>query len=576
MVGAIFALFVRGFKGVLKRYFFVITWYNMLMEKLSYDGPVVLAILDGVGLALDGPGNAVSKARTPFLGMASREYFHASLAASGEAVGLLSGQMGNSEVGHNTMGAGRKIKYGIARVEEAFSSGAVFESNAWKEAVRRVSNNRDKFDNSSEVWYNENIGSATLHFAGIFSDGGVHSHISHLERMIERAYQEGVRRMRIHAVFDGRDVSPHSEPKFIRRFEDFVRKYEDADIRIASGGGRMTTVADRYENDWSVVERGWKMMVNGEAKYYFESAEEGIAMLRQNNPGIQDQDLPAFVIVNEENEPIGKIQKGDSLIYFDFRADRAIEIAMAFTYYDFPYFSRGNYSPDDVYFVGMTEYNSDTHVPEHRLIEPVQINDTLNRFLGSRGISELAISETVKFGHVTYYFNGNSYMKAPGEEHIEINSDTEAFETRPWMKTAEITDEVIKNLSSYKFVRLNYPGGDMVGHTADMEATIIAIEAIDISLARIAKEVDKLGGVLVIVADHGNAEELLDRNGAKKTSHTTNRVPFIIYDNTNNRIKYSFNANENPGLSNLAATIAVLLGQNDYPESWERPLISVL
>ena len=215
-------------------------------------------------------------------------------------------------------------------------------------------------------------------------------------------------------------------------------------------------------------------------------------------------------------------------------------------------------------------------MPEHRLVEPVHISETLNQFLGEKEISELAISETVKFGHVTYYFNGNSYEKAKNEDFIKIDSYTEPFETRPWMKSAEITDEVIRNLDKYRFVRLNFPGGDMVGHTADMEATIVAMEAIDISLARIAEEVDKLGGVLMIVADHGNAEELLDKNGMKKTSHTANQVPCIIYDNTDNCHKYRLADLENPGISSVAATIATMLGQDDYPESWDKSLITVI
>ena len=525
------------------------------MDRLQFDGPVVLAILDGVGLAPDAPGNAVSKARTPFLGKAVKDYLHVALNASGEAVGLTSGQMGNSEVGHNTMGAGRAIKQGIARIDEAFATGEVFESEAWKKAVST---------------------DGTLHFAGIFSDGGVHSHIDHLKKMIERAYVEGVKKMRVHAIFDGRDVPPQSEPKYIRELEDYVARFIEADIKIASGGGRMTTVADRYMSDWDVVARGWDMMVNGEADYYFKSAEEAINILRRINPEVQDQYLPAFVIVDADERPIGKVEKGDSLIYFDFRADRAIEIAMAFTYWDFPYFNRGNYTPNDVYFVGMTEYNSDTHVPEHRLVEPVKIDETLNQFLGERGISDLAVSETVKFGHITYYFNGNSYEKANGEEFIEIKSYTEPFETRPWMKCAEITDDVLKNLDKYKFVRINYPGGDMVGHTADVPATVVAMESIDISLKRIAAEIDRLGGIMVIVADHGNAEELLDENGNKKTAHTTNLVPCIFYDNTKNRNKYALSNIENPGLANIAATMAVLLGQNDYPETWNKSLITVL
>ena len=349
------------------------------MEKLSYDGPVVLAVLDGVGLAPDGPGNAVSKARTVFLGKVARDYLHVALDASGEAVGLTPGQMGNSEVGHNTMGAGRAIKQGISRINEAFSTGEIFESEAWKNAVAT---------------------NGTLHFAGIFSDGGVHSNIEHLRKMIEKAYKDGVKKIRIHAVFDGRDVPPQSEPKYIHEIEQFVVQFPGLDCKLASGGGRMTTVADRYMSDWTVVARGWDMMVNGEADYYFKTPDEAIEILHRINPEVQDQYLPAFVIVDENDNPVGKIEKGDSLIYFDFRADRAIEIAMAFTYWDFPYFNRGKYTPNDVYFVGMTEYNSDTHVPEHRLVEPVEIREPLNQFLGARGITELAISETVKFGHI--------------------------------------------------------------------------------------------------------------------------------------------------------------------------------
>ena len=525
------------------------------MDKLQFDGPVVLAILDGVGLAPDGVGNAVSRARTPFLGKAVRDYLHVALDASGEAVGLVPGQMGNSEVGHNTMGAGRAIKQGIARINEAFDTGKVFESEAWKNAI------------STE---------GTLHFAGILSDGGVHSHTDHLKKMIEKAYMEGIRQIRIHAVFDGRDVPPQSEPKYIHEIEDFVTQFPGLNARFASGGGRMTTIADRYMSDWTVVARGWDMMVNAEADYYFKSADEAINILRRINPEVQDQYLPAFVIVDEDENPVKKKKKGDSLIYFDFRADRAIEIAMAFTYWDFPYFNRGSYTPNDVYFVGMTEYNSDTHVPEHRLVEPVAIDETLNQFLGERGVSDFAVSETVKFGHVTYYFNGNSYEKAPGEEFFEVESYTEPFETRPWMKCAEITDAVIENLDKYDFVRINYPGGDMVGHTADIQASVIAMEAIDLSLKRIAAELDKIGGMMVIVADHGNAEELLDENGNKKTAHTTNPVPCVFYDNTSNRDKYTLANIEAPGLANIAATMAVLLGQNDYPQSWNKSLISVL
>lgn len=258
--------------------------------------------------------------------------------------------------------------------------------------------------------------------------------------------------------------------------------------------------------------------------------------------------------------------------------DRAIEIAQAFTYHDFPYFDRGtpNNSRPNIVFAGMTEYNSDTHVPELQLVPPVQISRPLNQILGNHNISQLAVSETVKFGHITYYFNGNSYSKAPGEDHIKIESDTLPFDTRPWMKSAEITDAVLDNLEKYRFIRINYPGGDMVGHFAEIEPTITAMEAIDISLARIAKKVDDLGGMMLITADHGNAEELLDSNSQPKTSHSTNKVPCIFYDNTDNREKYIPNAYLlDAGISNIAATVALLLGlsKSDLPDLWREPLI---
>ncbi|MBR3180566.1 2,3-bisphosphoglycerate-independent phosphoglycerate mutase [Candidatus Saccharibacteria bacterium] len=537
------------------------------MDKLNFSGPIVLAILDGVGLAPNGPGNALSLARTEFIDHALKNYLNIPLEASGEAVGILKGDMGNSEVGHNALGSGQIIKQGIAQVEEYFATGKIFESEAWKKLIENVVKN-----------------TTTLHFSGIFSDGNVHSSISHLEKMISEADKEGVRRIRIHLVIDGRDVPPQSEPKYINRLESFLAPFnkKGRDYKIASGAGRMVAVADRYESNWDMVRLGWNMIVHGKAEHNFPSAADAISFFRKNNPEVQDQYLPPFVIVDKNNEPVGRVNEGDSFVYFDFRADRAIEIAMAFTYNDFPYFdrslenheiSKGNSCPK-VCFAGMTEYNSDTHVPALTLVPPIKIENTLNTFLGENKISDLAISETVKFGHITYYFNGNSYERANGEEHIKIKSDILPFDTRPWMKSAEITDACLENLDKFKFVRLNFPGGDMVGHFAELEPTIAALEAIDISLARIAKKVDELGGILLITGDHGNAEELLDKDGNPKTSHSTNKVPFIFYDNTNNRDNYTANNDiESPGLSNVAATIATLLGLENYPDEWQPPLI---
>lgn len=559
------------------------------MKKLHYKGPIVLVVMDGVGLSLSRSGNAVRQAHTEFLDQAMSKYLNIPLVASGAAVGVLPGQMGNSEIGHNALGSGQIIKQGIANVEAAFQSGMIWDSKAWQETMAWLKKSNTVSQHSSAT-------TPTLHFCGIFSDGGVHSDIKHLEQMIQRAYAEGVRRIRIHAIFDGRDVAPQSEPKYIDRIEKFCAKFKDADFRIASGAGRMVATADRYENDWDMVKLGWDMMVKGIAPREFRSAKEAIRTLRKENPKIQDQYLPAFVIIENVAEtsalksraararnsavfagnatqPVGRIMDGDAVIYYDYRADRAVEIATAFTASEFDKFNRGKLP--NIYFAGLTEYDSDRQIPEHILVPPVEISQPLNVFLGQQKISQLAVSETVKFGHITYYFNGNSYKKAPFEKQLEIPSDTQPFNTRPWMKSAEITDAVLDDLAHYKFVRINYPGGDMVGHFAELEPTIVAIEAIDLQLMRLAKKVDELGGMMIITADHGNAEELIDRQGAPRTAHTTNPVPCIFYDNTLSAKRYAAAKLDQPGLANLAATIATLLGEPDYPALWQPPLIKV-
>lgn len=530
------------------------------MNKIKYNGPVLLVVMDGVGLAPDGPGNAVSRAHTEFLDYAVNNYLNIPLEASGEAVGVLPGNMGNSEIGHNALGSGQIIKQGVAKVEDAFATGEIFKSEAWQKITENVLKN-----------------SSTLHFSGIFSDGNVHSSISHLEKLVREANRVGVQKIRVHAVFDGRDVLPQSEPKYIDRLEKFFAVFnaKGCDYRIASGAGREVAVADRYESDWNKVRLGWEMIVNGKTEHRFSSARDAISAFRKSNPEQQDQLIPPFVIVDQSQTPIGSVKKGDSFIYFDFRADRAIEISMAFTYYNFPYFSRQNYSPDDIIFAGMTEYNSDTHVPALQLVPPVSISNPLNTYLGAHNISQLAISEAIKFGHITYYFNGNSYEKAPGEVHIKLPTTSYPLDTRPWMASAELTDKLLENLGKYRFLRVNFPGGDMLGHLAEIEPTISAIEAIDLQLARLAEKIDELGGMMLITADHGNAEELLDNSGNPKTSHSLNKVPCIFYDNTPNRSLYTPNNSvESPGLPNVAATLATLLGvDTEIPSSWQPSLI---
>lgn len=517
------------------------------MSKLNYKGPVVLVVMDGVGLSDNEKYNAVKQAHLETLHSLMEKYPTAKLGAAGEYVGIPKGDMGNSEVGHNAMGAGEIVLQRSAAVENDVNTGEIFNTKTWLDIVERIHQNN-----------------STLHFMGIFSDGNVHSNISHLEKMMAQAQKDGIERIRVHTLIDGRDVPPHSEPKYIQRLEKFVHELGDPDYKIASGGGRMVITCDRYENDWGMVEKGWHTHVLGEGRQ-FASATEAIETFRKETKDLQDQYMPAFVIA-KDGEPIGKIQDGDAVVYIDFRADRAIEMAQAFTYNDFPHFDR--VKRPDVYFAGMTEYNEDLHVPEHVLVGSPVFKHTLTKHLASRGKRQYAVSETVKFGHITYYFNGNSYEVPEGEVEEEVPSYLEPFDTRPWMKSAEITDKLLAAIESqkYDFLRINYPGGDMVGHFADMEATITAMEAIDISLKRIVDAVNKLGGITVITADHGNAEELADADGTPKTSHTTNRVPCIFVDETDNASKYRLSKGDR-GLANLASTIAMLLGE-EPDEAW--------
>lgn len=549
------------------------------MDNLHYDGPILLVILDGVGLRQDRYGNAVLQAHTEFIDQLFEKYPWVSLEASGEAVGILKGQMGNSEVGHNALGAGQIIKQGIAKIEDDFQTGAIWQSAAWRGAIANVKEY-----------------SSTLHFSGIFSDGGVHSSLSQLLKMLEQAQKEGIERVRIHLVLDGRDVPPQSADQYINILEDkiqYLKTISDfpLDYRIASGGGRMVFIADRYESDWSIVKKGWDALVYGKADHYFANATQAITEMRAKEPSLQDQYFPSFVIVEQDSDhlpdpsqPVGLVKDGDSFIYYDFRADRALEITKAFTEQNFHGFDRGteNNRLLNVYFAGMTEYDADQHIPAHCLVAPIKITNTLHEILSRNNISQLAVAETVKFGHITYYFNGNSYEPAKKEEFLEIKSDTRPFDERPWMKAAEITDAVLEKISEtdpngkpkYQFVRINYAGGDMVGHFGELEPTIVAMEAIDLQLARLAKVVDRLGGMMIITADHGNAEEVYDPNTKQpKTSHTTNPVPCWFYDNTQNKSLYQINQIEHSGLSNVAPTIAKLFNIHDLPSSWRKPLV---
>ena len=546
------------------------------LKKLSgfdgVNGPVLTIVMDGVGLAPDTVSNAVATAYTPTLDMLMKNYPMVSLKAHGTAVGLPSDDdMGNSEVGHNALGAGQVFAQGAKLVSQSIESGKMFASETWQTIVSNVKSN-----------------GSTLHFLGLFSDGNVHSHIDHLKAMIVKAKDEGVASIRIHILIDGRDVGETSALEYIDPFEAFLSDLRDAsfDIKIASGGGRMKITMDRYEADWSMVERGWQTHVLGEGRQ-FASAAEAVKTYRAELSVI-DQDLPPFVIA-ENGTPVGTINDGDSVIFFNFRGDRAIEISKTFDAKDGEFDKFDRKRVPSVVYAGMLEYDGDLHIPSRYLVSPPEITNTMSEYLTLSGVKQLAISETQKYGHVTYFWNGNRSGKFSEEleTYIEIPSDVVPFEQRPWMKCAEITDKLIECLESgeYKYLRVNFPNGDMVGHTGSLLATRCSMEALDLQLARILKALDKVGGVALITADHGNADEMYemdkktglpkaDKNGnyKSKTSHTLNPVPCIIYDNVTNGA-YTVKADEgNFGLSNVAATMVNLMGF-EAPEMWDESII---
>ena len=546
------------------------------LKKLSgfagIDGPVLTIVMDGVGLAPETASNAVATAYTPTLDMLMQTYPMVSLKAHGTAVGLPSDDdMGNSEVGHNALGAGQVFAQGAKLVSQSIESGKMFASETWQTIVSNVKSN-----------------GSTLHFLGLFSDGNVHSHIDHLKAMILQAKAEGVSRVRIHILIDGRDVGETSALEYIDPFEAFIAELRDAsfDIKIASGGGRMKITMDRYEADWSMVERGWQTHVLGEGRQ-FASAAEAVKTYRAEL-GVIDQDLPPFVIA-ENGTPIGTVNDGDSVIFFNFRGDRAIEISKTFDAKDGEFDKFDRKRVPSVVYAGMLEYDGDLHIPSRYLVSPPEITNTMSEYLTLSGVKQLAISETQKYGHVTYFWNGNRSGKFSEEleTYIEIPSDVVPFEQRPWMKCAEITDKLIECLESgeYKYLRVNFPNGDMVGHTGSLLATRCSMEALDLQLARILKVIDKVGGVALITADHGNADEMYemdkktglpkaDKNGnyKSKTSHTLNPVPCIIYDNVTSGA-YTVKADEGKfGLSNVAATMVNLMGF-EAPDMWDESII---
>jgi 2,3-bisphosphoglycerate-independent phosphoglycerate mutase len=540
------------------------------MGKISRKGPVVLVIMDGVGFGKYKEGDAVAAALTGNLNKLYKTNPWTKLKAHGLAVGLPSDDdMGNSEVGHNAMGCGRVFSQGAKLVNNSIETGAMFEGSTWKKLVANVKTN-----------------ASTLHFIGLLSDGNVHSHIDNLKAMIVQAKKEGIAKVRVHALLDGRDVGEVSALEYFDPFEEFLASLNDAsfDARIASGGGRMVITMDRYNANWNMVRKGWETHVLGEGRM-FAGAHEAIVTLRKESKAI-DQDLPPFVIA-KDGKPVGTIEDGDSVILFNFRGDRALEITKAFEAEQLTEFDRKRHPK--VEYAGMMEYDGDLHVPRQFLVTPPAIDKTIAEYLCASKVRQFSISETQKFGHVTYFFNGNKSGKFDDklEEYVEIPSDIVPFEERPWMKCAEIADRVIKEVESgtWDFIKLNFPNGDMVGHTGNFQAVVCSMEGLDLQIGRIHKAVMEAGGVMVITADHGNADDMFEHgkdgsvqykeNGdpKAKTSHSLNPVPCIICDG-NYQGEYETELKTGLGISSIAATCMNLL-DFEAPAEYDPSIITM-
>ena len=522
--------------------------------------PVVLVVMDGVGESNEELGNMVMKATTPTLDALKANDPFRVIKAHGTAVGLPSDDdMGNSEVGHNALGCGQIYSQGAKLVNESIESGKIYASETWKALVAGVK-----------------ASGGALHFIGLLSDGNVHSNIGHLLAMLKEAKAEGVGKARVHILLDGRDVPATSALEYVDQLEETIANLKDAsyDVRIASGGGRMQITMDRYQANWNMVKAGWDIHVHGEGRT-FASAKEAIETYRSEQPGVIDQDLPGFVIA-ADGAAVGPMKDGDSVILFNFRGDRALELSMAFDGdASFDKFDRGVIP--QVKYAGMLEYDGDLHIPHKYLVNPPQIRHTLTELLVENGINEYACSETQKYGHVTYFWNGNRSEKFSEELETwqEVPSDVRSFDECPWMKGTEITDLVIAAIESgkYGFIRCNFPNGDMVGHTGNLYATEIAVETVDLCLTRIAKACDEHGCILVVTADHGNSDQMLEKNKkgvvSVRTAHSLRPVPFIIHDKD---ARHEMDTESPFGLANVAPTVVELLGLKPY-DCWEKSML---
>ena len=466
--------------------------------------PVALIILDGFGCREERFGNAVAQAKKPVFDALWEEYPHATLTASGEAVGLPDGQMGNSEVGHLNIGAGRIVYQNLTRIHKSIRDGDFFQNPALLEAIN-----------------NAKVNNKALHLMGLLSDGGVHSHYEHLFALLELAKQHGLNRVYVHGFLDGRDVSPQSALKYIEQTEQRM-----AEI----GVGRFASISGRYyamdrDQRWDRAESAYRVLVDGTG-LTASNASEGV--VEAYDQGIMDEFVVPFSIV-DEGKPVATIESDDSLIFFNFRPDRAIQLTSALIKDDFDSFPLSPLQPKNLTFVSFTSY-SDV-LPTRIAFHTMNLENTVGEVISANGLTQLRIAETEKYPHVTFFMSGGRESVFPGEERILVASPKVAtYDLQPEMSAYEVTDKLVAQIEAdaHDAIILNFANPDMVGHSGLIEPTIRAIEVVDECLGRIIEALHAKGGSAIVTADHGNADEVVTTEGLPMTAHTTNRVPVIV------------------------------------------------
>jgi len=527
-----------------------------LQQYFSGRGPLIHVVLDGWGVGAADETNAVNKANLPVMSRLIRGCPYTQLWTHGKYVGLPNEKdMGGSEVGHMTMGAGMVMEQGPTLIQNLLQSGEFFENPV----LSRIIQNCVERD-------------TPLHLLGLLSNGNIHSHVDHTEAIIRHAFQSGIRRCYLHALLDGRDVGVQSALDFTEPFEKLFSELKGQrpgiDYAFASGGGREVITMDR-DNNWEKIETGWQIHVHGQSENQFPSIRDAIEHFRKQNPEIIDQDIPGFVIIRK-GEAVGRIEDQHALIFTNFRGDRATEFSQAVLADDFPYFER--YRCPEVLFAGMTQYDQDNQIPPDYLVGTPVVEEPFGKRILELGLKQFRLSETQKFAHVTFFYNGG-YREPldPLQEnyHFIASDKIPSFAERPAMKAPGISKKAVEFINSgeYQYGLINFANADMVGHTGDFQATVRAVEAVDAALDNIVRAIDAVNGLLVITADHGNADEMLisNQNGTLEisTKHSLNPVPFLIYDplyNGDYRLK-PFGQDYNNNLSNIAATNFLLLGQ---------------